>query len=109
MANSADNYHLKREYIDVQIVMSDPEIHAYGSKFDINILEEASYVLWYIWRTMYPRYSTLPACIGALTNDDKLYKALKSAHGCGKYDPVRYWGASRISTIFQPLANSQEL
>ena len=80
--------------------MSDPEIHVYGSKFDINIPEEASYVLWYIWRTIYPQYSTLPACIGALTNDPKLYKTLKSAHGCGKYDIVRYWpGASRTITF----------
>jgi len=80
--------------------MSDPEVHALGSRFDINILEEASYVLWYIWRTIYPPYSTLQACIGALTNDAKLYKALKSAHDCGEYDPVRYWGASSVSHRF---------
>jgi hypothetical protein len=86
-----------RTGVDVQTVgvaMSDPEIRALGSKFDINILEEASYVLWYIWRAIHPRFSTLQACIGALTNDAKLYKVLKSAHGCGNYDLVRYWGAS---------------
>jgi hypothetical protein len=85
--------------------MSDTEIRDYGSKFDINILEEASYVLWYIWRAIHPRYSTLPACIGALASDAKLYKALKSAHGYGKYDLVRYWGASE-SLTFQLLTNS---
>ncbi|KAF8228667.1 hypothetical protein L208DRAFT_1424348 [Tricholoma matsutake] len=73
--------------------MSDAEVRASSSKFDINIREEASYVLWHIWRAIHPRYSTLQACISALTSDAKLYKALKSAHGCGKYDVVRYWGA----------------
>lgn len=72
--------------------MSDPELRALVSRFDINILEEASYVLWYIWKSIHPRYSTLQACISALTNDAKLYNALKSAHGSGKYDLVRYWG-----------------
>jgi hypothetical protein len=74
--------------------MSDPEIRALGAKFDINILEEASYVLWYLWRAIHPPYSTLQSCIAALTNDTKLYKALKSAHSTGNYDLVRYWGTS---------------
>lgn len=71
---------------------SDLNIHSLGSKFDIEILEEASYILWYIWRTLYPRYSTLQTCIDALSNDAKLYKALKHAHKQRAYDVVRNWG-----------------
>lgn len=85
--------------------MSDAEVRASSSKFDINIREEASYVLWHIWRAIHPRYSTLQACISALTSDAKLYKALKSAHGCGKYDVVRYWGASFTFLSFDKFSN----
>jgi hypothetical protein len=84
--------------------MSDPEIYALRSKWNINVLEEASYVLWYLWRAIHPAYTKLEPCVGALRNDDTLYKALKSAHACGKYDPVRYWGMSIVVlTVLQVL------
>ncbi|KAF8057440.1 hypothetical protein FPV67DRAFT_563842 [Lyophyllum atratum] len=66
--------------------MSDLEIHTLCSKFDIEILEEASYVLWNVWKAMYPRYSTLQACISALAEDSGLCQALKRAHGQKRYD-----------------------
>ncbi|KAF8069176.1 hypothetical protein FPV67DRAFT_1491352, partial [Lyophyllum atratum] len=49
--------------------MSDLEIHTLCSKFGIEVLEEASYVLWNVWQATYPRYSTLQACIRALAED----------------------------------------
>ncbi|KAG5731312.1 hypothetical protein E4T56_gene8114 [Termitomyces sp. T112] len=71
--------------------MSDLEIFHLCSKFDIEILEEASYVLWHVWKTVSPRYSTLQACITALTEDSKLYEVLKRAHFEKKYDTIRSW------------------
>jgi hypothetical protein len=90
--------------------MSDPEIYALRSKWNINVLEEASYVLWYLWRAIHPAYTKLEPCVGALRNDDTLYKALKSAHACGKYDPVRYWGTSIVVvTVLQVLISHRFL
>ncbi|KAG5643748.1 hypothetical protein DXG03_009682 [Asterophora parasitica] len=71
--------------------MTDLDIHKLCSKFDIEILEEASYVLWNVWKAVHPKYSTLQACIGALAEDSGLYQALKNAHGLKKYDVVREW------------------
>ncbi|KAG6872270.1 hypothetical protein C0995_011369 [Termitomyces sp. Mi166 len=68
--------------------MSDLEIFNLCSKFDIEILEEASYVLWNVWKTVYPKYSTLQACITALNEDSNLYDVLKRAHSEKKYDTI---------------------
>ncbi|KAF8059860.1 hypothetical protein FPV67DRAFT_340967 [Lyophyllum atratum] len=79
--------------------MSDLEIHTLCSKFDIEILEEASYVLWNIWKAIYPRYSTLQACLSAPAEDSGLYQALKRAHGQKRYDAVREWSAGTPGTV----------
>lgn len=84
--------------------MSDLEIHTVCSKFDINIREEASLVLWNIWKAIHPKYSTLQACVKVLSDDNNLYDTLKRAHGQKKYDTVRDWGASTCSlTLFSNL------
>ncbi|KAF9456088.1 hypothetical protein BDZ94DRAFT_1327205 [Collybia nuda] len=70
---------------------SDFNIYTLVSKFDIEILEEASYILWHIWRTLHPNYSKLQTCIDALSNDSGLYQALKHAHKQRAYDVVRNW------------------
>ncbi|RDB22393.1 hypothetical protein Hypma_010467 [Hypsizygus marmoreus] len=79
--------------------MSDLEIYRLCSKFDIDILEEASYILWNVWKTIHPKYSTLQACIAALTDDKGLYQALKRAHGQKSYGGVREWCMSTISPV----------
>ncbi|KAG6908568.1 hypothetical protein DXG01_004126 [Tephrocybe rancida] len=73
--------------------MSDLEIFSQCSKFDINILEEASFVLWKLWKSVYPKYSSLEACIIALKEDSNLYQVLKCAHLHKKYDAVRSWAS----------------
>lgn len=79
--------------------MSDLEIFNLCSKFDIDILEEASYVLWNVWKTVYdPTNSTLQACITALMEDSKLYEVLKRAHSEKKYDTIRSWSGILISS-----------
>lgn len=73
-------------------IVTDIEIYAQSSKFDIEILEEASYILWNIWRVQgNSKYSTLSACIHALNEDGNLYQALKVAHKMRKYEPIRTW------------------
>ncbi|KAF5378063.1 hypothetical protein D9615_007518 [Tricholomella constricta] len=81
--------------------MSDLDIHKLCSKFDIEILEEASYVLWNVWKVVHPKYSTLQACISALAEDSSLYQALKRAHCQRKYDVVREWAPS-VPTSTEP-------
>lgn len=71
--------------------LSDSDVQAQGSKFDIQIPEEASYLLWYIWRGSDPAYSKLQDCIAALEGDAELYDALKAAHVAGKYAAIRQW------------------
>ncbi|KIM37392.1 hypothetical protein M413DRAFT_20297 [Hebeloma cylindrosporum] len=71
--------------------LSDAEIHRLGSKFDVQVREEASYLLWYIWRDRHPSCSTLQACISALSEDEDLYVALKAAHAHCGYDGIRRW------------------
>ncbi|KAF8970889.1 hypothetical protein BDZ97DRAFT_1694140 [Flammula alnicola] len=71
--------------------LTDREIRKLGSKFDIEVPEEASYLLWYIWKDTDPCYSTLQACIGALIGNEELYLALKAAHIEGRYDGIRQW------------------
>ena len=74
---------------------TNQEIHNQSSKFDIDIPEEASYVLWYIWREKYARYATLASCIEALAGDGELYEALKTARRRRRYDVIRNWSTSR--------------
>ncbi|TFK35170.1 hypothetical protein BDQ12DRAFT_325383 [Crucibulum laeve] len=81
--------------------LTDQEIHGMGSKFDMEVLEEASYVLWYIWRCKHTRYSTLPACIDALAEDSELYLALKVAHIQAKYENIRNWNSLPGSSTSQ--------
>ena len=71
--------------------LSDSDVQAQGSKFDIQILEEASHLLWYIWRETDPAYSKLQDCIAALYGDAELYNALKAAHVAGQYAVIRQW------------------
>jgi hypothetical protein len=74
---------------------TNQEIHNQSSKFDINVLEEASYVLWYIWLDKYARYATLASCIEALAGDGELYEALKTARRRRRYEVIRNWSTSR--------------
>ncbi|KAJ3505936.1 hypothetical protein NLJ89_g7152 [Agrocybe chaxingu] len=71
--------------------LTDHEIWCLGSKFDLNIREEASYVLWYIWREKRAAYANLQACITVLLEDESLYLALKAAHAKGTYESIRHW------------------
>ncbi|KAF9482872.1 hypothetical protein BDN70DRAFT_379948 [Pholiota conissans] len=72
----------------------DEKVQRLGSKFDIEIVEEASYILWYVCRDTNPLYSKLQDCITALSSDDELYRALKIAHGEGNYREIRAWKKS---------------
>lgn len=69
----------------------DRELHALSSRFNIDVLEEASYILWSIWKFIFPRYSSLPACIDALKESDELYSELKASHKRRRYDNIRNW------------------
>lgn len=82
--------------------MSDAEVSNLGAKFNMEILEEASYVLWHVWRTLHPKFSTLQACISALSEDTGLYRTLKLAHTHGKYDAVRSWSTSPLFCATMP-------
>lgn len=86
---------------------TDLEIYATGSRFDVEVLEEASYILWYVWRKRHSRYSTLHACIDALVEDPGLYGALKKAHGLRDYGVIRHWGKCRALSdeLFLKLAS----
>jgi hypothetical protein len=70
--------------------LSDHEIHKLSSRFNLQVREEAAYLLWYIWRTNRAKYAHLPACISAL-QDEKLYIAMKEAGTRGNYDAIRCW------------------
>lgn len=80
---------------------TDREIQKQYSKFDVDVREEASYILWHIWKDSNPSYATLQACIGVLYEDDDLYSALKAAHIRGEYDEIRNWkgGRSRATLL----------
>ncbi|KAF8152550.1 hypothetical protein B0H34DRAFT_663642 [Crassisporium funariophilum] len=78
--------------------LTDRDIHELRVKFDIDVPEEASFVLWHIWRDHDANYSTLSACIGALAGDEELYRALKTAHALGVYDAVRRWKKTPLPT-----------
>ncbi|KDR71862.1 hypothetical protein GALMADRAFT_281689 [Galerina marginata CBS 339.88] len=70
---------------------TDRDIHQQCSKFDVEVREEASYLLWCIWKEKYPYYSSLQACISALSEDEELYMALKAAHAQRRYSSIRNW------------------
>lgn len=70
---------------------NDAQIHASCAKFDANIREEASIILWTIWRPTRPQYGDLPACLDALSEDLDLHEALKHAHATQNYDTIRNW------------------
>jgi len=70
---------------------SDGELLAVGSRFDVQVREEASCLLWYIWRKTRVGYSNLQDCINALLEDDDLFQALKMAHAQGEYEKIRQW------------------
>lgn len=63
-------------------------IHALVSKFDVDIVEEASYILWYTCKEKNERYFTIPSCIDALKGDSDLYQALKVAHHRRDYETL---------------------
>ncbi|KAG5652567.1 hypothetical protein H0H81_004576 [Sphagnurus paluster] len=85
--------------------MSDLEIHTLCAKFDIEILEEASYILWNIWKAIHPKYSTLQACISALTEDSSLYQVLKRAHHQRKF-LVNTSGSGKTRLLLEGLCDN---
>ncbi|KIJ99806.1 hypothetical protein K443DRAFT_8140 [Laccaria amethystina LaAM-08-1] len=94
---------------------TNQKIHNQSSKFDIDVLEEASYVLWYIWRDKYARYATLASCIEALAGDGVLYEALKAARRRRRYEVIRNWkdaeqdaSASRDAEVQKDIQNFLE-
>lgn len=75
-------------------MLTDCDIHQLVSRFNIDVHEEASVVLHYIWRNDPAKSSTLSGCISALSEDEALYRVLKVAHAHGTYDVVRKWQSS---------------
>ncbi|KAH9475550.1 hypothetical protein JR316_0012665 [Psilocybe cubensis] len=71
--------------------LTDQEIHNLCSKFDVEVREEASYILWCIWKERHTDRASLQDCISALVDDDDLFIALQSAHSSGIYDVIRNW------------------
>ena len=80
--------------------LTDRDIHQLVSRFNVDVQEEASVVLHYIWKDNPTKSSTLSGCISALTEDEELYRVLKVAHARGKYDVVRKWESSTHSSPF---------
>jgi predicted protein tyrosine phosphatase len=80
--------------------LTDCDIHKLVSRFNVEVQEEASVVLHYIWKDDPTKSSTLPGCISALTEDEELYRVLKVAHARGIYDVVRKWESSACSSPF---------
>jgi hypothetical protein len=91
--------------------LSDCAIHQLVSRFNVDVQEEASVVLHYIWKDDPAKSSTLSGCISAL-EDEELYRVLKFAHAHGMYDMVRNWKTSAYSstpyftTLTQKLCRS---
>jgi len=81
-------------------MLTDCDIHQLVSRFNVEVQEEASVVLHYIWRDDPAKSSNLSACISALTEDEELYRVLKTAHAHGVYDVVRKWESSAYSSPF---------
>lgn len=78
--------------------LDDKEIHQLGSKFDIEIREEASYILWHLWKG-----ASLQSCISALTEDEGLYRSLKVAHARKGYDSIRNWNSAYVCSLSSNL------
>jgi hypothetical protein len=76
--------------------LTDCAIHQLVSRFNVEVQEEASVVLHYIWKDDPAKSSTLSGCISAL-EDEELYRVLKVAHAHGVYDVVRKWESSAYS------------
>lgn len=89
-SNQTEHIH-QVEILDMNSGPDDRELHALSSRFNIDILEEASYILWSIWKSIFPRYSTLPACIDALRENAELYSELRASHKRRGYDNIRNW------------------
>ncbi|XP_006457031.1 hypothetical protein AGABI2DRAFT_122905 [Agaricus bisporus var. bisporus H97] len=86
---------------------NDAQIHADCAKFNADSPEEASIILWKLWRsTRQAQYSTQPACLDALSADTNLHTALKRAHSTGSYDIIRNW-ASHNSAFGSPSPDCQ--
>jgi hypothetical protein len=64
--------------------LSNHEIHNLSSRFNLQVRDEAAYLLCYIWRT------NRAACISALEHDE-LYVALNEANASGDYEVIRRW------------------
>ena len=77
--------------------LTDYAIHQLVSRFNVEVQEEASVVLHYIWKDDPAKSSTLSRCITAL-EDEELYRVLKVAHAHGMYDIVRKWERSACSS-----------
>ena len=73
--------------------LTDCAIHQLVSRFNVDVQEEASVVLHYIWKDDPAKSSTLSGCIRAL-EDEELYRVLKVAHAHGMYDVIRNWKTS---------------
>lgn len=78
--------------------LTDCAIHQLVSRFNVEVQEEASVVLHYIWKDDPTKSSTLSGCISAL-EDEELYRILKVAHAQGMYDVVRKWESGAYSSI----------
>jgi hypothetical protein len=76
---------------------TDCTIHQVVSKFNVEVQEEASVVLHYIWKDDPAKSSTLSGCISAL-EDEELYRVLKVAHAHGVYGVVRNWKTSAFQS-----------
>jgi hypothetical protein len=81
--------------------LTDYAIHQLVSRFNVEVQEEASVVLHYIWKDEPAKSSTLLDCISAL-KDEELYRVLKVAHAHGMYDVVRKWESSEYSSTLIP-------
>jgi len=76
--------------------VDDAEIYASFGEIDINLQGDASFILWKIWRSARPQYSTLMACVDAVNNDPCLHDALKVAHNKKNYTSIRNWSEYTI-------------
>ena len=79
--------------------LTDCAMHQLVSRFNVEVQEEASVVLHYIWKDEPTKSSTLSGCISAL-EDEELYRVLKVAHAHGIYDVIRKWETSAYSSTF---------
>ena len=79
--------------------LTDCAIHQLVSRlgFNVDVQEEASVVLHYIWKDDPAKSSTLSGCMSAL-EDEELYRVLKVAYAHGMYDVIRNWKTSAYSS-----------